>query len=380
MPAIARAIDMGLEVIVLDRNPNAPGMKLPHHAIPVDFMNQEESLKVASMMKIDGVLTISSDLPVATMGCICDALSLPGITEAVGRRCSNKLAMKKCLKRHCVPTADFLEIRDEEEAHIMTHGMDYPVMVKAVDSSGSRGVTRVDRSEGMKEAYRHARNHSRCGRVIVEPFIEGLEFGAQAFVEDGDLRMLVPHNDTLSTPPYYIPAGHSLPFHAGGCEAEQIREIAARAIEALEIRHGAVNLDFIYTPEGPMVLEVGARFGGTCLPALVSIFTGIDLVEAVIRLALGEAVDFSSVQHQPVAALLITSPMDGRLRKIEMDPSIRNIRGVVEVSIEAQPGDWVHRFVSGPDRIGHIIATGENDLDAEERVRSVRSLIRLDIG
>lgn len=379
LPAIHTALNMGLEVVVLDRNPNAPGMKLAHHAVAVDFTDRGASVREAIKHDIDGILTISSDLPVPTVGRICDILKLPGISEEVGEMCSNKVRMKERLVFAGVPTPVFIDVKDENDLLSLSKEFHYPLMVKAADNSGSRGVSRVDDPTQIHEAYRRARRHSRCGRVIVEKFIEGREFGAQVFVKNGDIVLILPHNDTLSPAPYYIPIGHSLPFRTEGYNFTSIELVIVKAIRALGISHGAVNMDMILSPLGPMVIEVGARFGGTCLPTLTSFYTGVNLVEQVIRLALGEECDFAPRKYQPVAALLITSPMDGVLKGVRVDNAVYRLKGIEEIQLDVKPGDKIRRFTSGADRIGHIITTGTDDIHAENLARKVRSLITIEL-
>src|SRR5690606_20522239 len=189
------------------------------------------------------------------------------------------------------------------------------------DSSGSRGVIKVNSIEEVSAAFTEALSFSRGEEILVEEFIEGLEFGAQTFSVEGHCELVLLHNDTMSNPPYMIPIGHSFPF-------EQISEDKCinaiedikKAVESLGINDGPANVDLILDKKNNKVkvIEVGARIGATCLPELVKYHTGIDWVEATIKSALGEKVNLAIQKEEPVAAIIIESPNDGLYQGYEI--------------------------------------------------------------
>jgi len=379
IPAIRCALDMGLEVITLDQNPEALGGKLAHHALPVNFMDKDAALKAAEKYAIDGVLTVSSDLPVPTVGYLCDQLGLTGISEAVGEICANKLMMRRAFMEAKAPCPLFVEAADLDEALENAAGLTFPVMVKPPDSSGSRGVRKAETPADIPDAFQEAMRVSRCGKVILEEFMSGLEFGAQAVVVDEDVQLIMPHNDTISSPPYYVPVGHSFPF---GCDAAQraaIERAVIKGVHALGITNSGVNLDFILTDEGPKLIEIGARLGGTCLPELVLAHTGVDINKAVIQIAIGEKPDLTVKTNQPVAALLVTSPQTGIVKSINIQKCERETPGLLDLSIDVKEEDKVNAFTSGPDRIGQVIVEGENWEAAEQKAEEIVSEIRIEM-
>ena len=377
--AIKTARSMGLEVVTLDRNKNAPGALYATYAVPVDFMDREASVQIAKDYHIDGVLTVSSDLPVPTIGRIVDAMGLVGISESTGDICANKLLMRSAFQKHGIPSPRCVEASNEQEAVFESGNLRFPLMVKAVDSSGSRGVHKAEKRADIKEAFKGAQEHSRCGKVCIEEFVEGIEFGAQAVVVNGEILLMLLHNDTVSDPPYYVPIGHSFPFSQNGFDLNLIDEIAREAIKAVGIANGGVNLDLIYGESGPQVIEIGARLGGTCLPELIYEYSGIDILQKIIRIALGEPQDLVIRKKQPVAALLITSNRSGIVKQIEIPKSVYDISRLIDLSFDIGIGAEVKRFTSGPDRIGQIIAKGDCALHAEELVKMIGSTVNVDI-
>lgn len=379
IPAIKTARAMGLEVITLDKNPKAPGVKYANHAMPVDFMDREASVEIAKRFHIDGVLTISSDLPVPTVGRICDELGLVGITEEIGELCSNKLLMCDAFHKYFVPSPEYVEASNEQEAVLKSEKLKFPLMVKTPDSSGSRGVIKAEEVDEIPAAFQKALKYSRCGKVCIEEFVEGVEFGTQAVVCRGETKLMLPHNDMVSEPPYYVPIGHSFPFSSDGFDTKAIENVARAGIQALGIQDGGVNLDFIYASNGPQIIEIGARLGGTCLPELVQLHSGINIIQEVIHIALGEEPDLKIKTKEPVAALLITSDRSGIVENIEISKNVYGIKQLLELSFDVEVGEEVNQFTSGPDRIGQIIVTGDCATDAESCAKTIRSLVRLHI-
>ena len=163
-------------------------------------------------------------------------------------------------------------------------------MSKAVDSSGSQGVFRVDRLEDLPGAWEASKQASTSGRVVLEQFLEGLEYGAQAVVEGNKVKAVFLHNDQLTPPPDHTPVGHSIPCDLNPDQQACSRTEIIAAINALGIRDTVSNVDLMLVGDTPYIIEIGARMGATCLPETVSIYGDFNAYDCVLSLALGESV------------------------------------------------------------------------------------------
>ena len=119
--------------------------------------------------------------------------------------------MRKVFKKSGIPQPLFKEVKNLEEAKDAAEQIGYPCVIKAPDSSASRGIVRVNSKKEVSKAFMEASSFSRSSSLLVEEFIEGLEFGAQAFSIDGKCNLVLIHNDQMTAPPYMIPLGHSFP-------------------------------------------------------------------------------------------------------------------------------------------------------------------------
>ncbi len=378
MTAIRKAKEMGLRVVATSNRPHDPGLAVADVPLLIDTRDAQANLAAARRHRIDGVMTLSTDVAMPTLGRIVDALELPGPGFEVTVSASDKIQMKQKLTAAGVPTARFCVIASLEEAIRSAQEIGFPLIIKPPDSSGSRGVTRITDMAALELGFRRAQAISRSGAVILEEYLEGIEFGAQVLVCDG-VQSIFFHNDTVTPPPISVPLGHSYPCKFDDTMQQRCAEVVTAAVAALGIEQTFVNADLILTRRGPMVLEIAARLGGTCLPELTSIFTGEDIVGAAIRLALGEKVRLGNHRQQPCAARIIDPPKSGWLRRFEVPPALARLPGVVAIRRDVEPGAHVHAFSSGPDRIGEILTTGKSWQEAEALCERIRREIVLEI-
>jgi len=235
------------------------------------------------------------------------------------------------------------------------------VVIKATDSSGSRGISVVREASGLNEAFALAQSVSRQGTVVVEEFIQGEEFGAQAFVRDGEVQFILPHGDYVFKGDTGVPVGHFAPYALAPAVIADCELQLTRAIKSAGLWTCAINADFILRDDKVYVIEIGARSGATCLAELTSIYYGIDYYEQIIRAALGEATDFTPRASTPNASMLLYSTRAG---VIQFDYGV---------------GDKVRAFRVGPDRIGHVITRADTLDQAVAALHSTLDNIRVEV-
>lgn len=380
IPAINTAKELGLKVIAIDKNPKAEGMRIADFSYPVDVIDKKNALKIAKKHNISGVITMQSDLPVPTIGYLNDHLNLTGISLEVALACSNKVECRNRLAKFDCAQPKFQIIKEISEADQAVNKIGLPCVIKAPDSSGSRGVVKLKNKNDINTAFEEAKKYSRSGEIIVEEFVDGIEFGAQTFSLNGECKLVVLHNDTLSPPPYMIPVGHSFPFNKLNEEDEKIaKEDIKRAVEAIGINDGPANIDVILDRKTNRVkiIEIGARIGATCLPELVSYHTGINWVEKTILNCMNKPIDLRQTKRFPVAALILEAKQDGILKSFN-HPTEKDY--LVEFEVTAKIGDEVSKLRKGTDRIGKVICTGKSATDAEKNTEIIRDQMSIEVN
>ena len=193
VPLIRTARRMGLYTIVVSIPGDYPGFALADKIYELNTRDKEAILAAAEKEQIDGICTSGTDVAVSTIGYVCEKMHLSGIPYEAAEILTDKAKMKDAFRQGGVSAADGMRVRSAEEAQKAAEQLGYPVVVKRVDSSGSRGITVVEHSGQIEEAYENARNGSARDYVLVEKFLRGTEIGVDGFVQNHKLVFLAPH-------------------------------------------------------------------------------------------------------------------------------------------------------------------------------------------
>lgn len=383
VPLIKTAKRMGIHTIVTSIPGNYPGFELADEVLYENTVDYEAILRVAKEKHVDGIITTGTDVAVITIGKVCDELGLTGLSAKAAEIASNKLLMKQAYEAKGVRTAKFRQIPiDREDYDELIQGLQYPLIFKSIDSSGSRGITRVDNRSEFDAARKNAIDNTRSDCFIIEEFIEGEEFGAQAYVQNGKVEFILPHGDYVFHGDTGVPIGHFAPYNLSDEVIEDVKIQLTGAIEAMVLDNCAINADFILSNGKCYILEVGGRSGATCLAELVALYYDFDYYEKILRVALGEHVDFTPGTKAknagvPNACMLLTSDKDGVIESQRNDnPSNDDI---VDVQFDYLPGDEVHKFHVGPHRIGHVITKGKTLTEAVDTLHTALENIHINV-
>lgn len=377
LPLIKKAKDLNYYTIVVSYTGNYPGFGYADKVYYEDTTDSELILDIAKKENIDGIVTTGTDVAVVTLGKICDELNLKGITERTAIKSQNKKEMKAAFLENNVRTAKYFQISSLKEAENAYDKLQKPVMVKAVDSSGSRGIRKVQSKEELNDAFEYALQSSKKKYCVIEEFIEGEEFGVQAFVLEKKLMFAMAHGDYVFEGDVGVPIGHTVPYNLTSEISKDLKEQLQRSINALNFNNCALNADFILSEDGKVyVLEVGARAGATCLPEMVSITYNVDYYKDIILAAVGEVTTFSDYSgNTPCAAHLLLSSKEGHVKEMNYESS-RN-PNLIDLSFDCVVGDHVNEFKVGPDRVGQVITTGKTLEEAEELMFDIMDKIEL---
>ncbi|MGN1167993.1 MAG: ATP-grasp domain-containing protein [Lachnospiraceae bacterium] len=380
VPLIRTAKKLGIYTIVVSIPGNYPGFDLADKIYYENTTDYEKVLEIARKEQIDGIVTAGTDVAVITIGKVCDEMGLSGLSFDAAKIAANKLLMKTKYEEHGVRTAKFREIPlDAADVEARVSNLSFPLIFKSVDSSGSRGIVRVDSEDGFDNAIKNVRENTRSDYYIVEEFIEGEEFGAQAFVYRGEVKFILPHGDYVFHGDTGVPIGHFAPYELNPRVIQDAKEQLTAAIHAMDLDNCAINADFILKDNQTYVLEIGGRSGATCLAELVSIYYGFDYYEKILRSALGEDISFEcDTCAVPNASMLLMSDKDGTI----LSQTNHNSKddNIVDIQFDYKPGDPVHKFHVGPHRIGHVITKGDTLDSAVETLHRALDNIEIHIS
>ena len=323
LPAIQKAKDLKLFVITADYLPENIGHRFSDISVDCSTVDRDGILAAAKDLEINGIVTIASDVATATVAFVADVLGLPGYSLHTAEIMSNKARFRRTQEEygltrpHFVAGCDFAEIKGRVAL------LSPPLVFKPVDSSGSRGITRVDTvaAAACAEAFEFAREFSRSGMVCVEEFVEGMEVGGDGFLLDGSLRFAaITHKHKQG----YVVTGHGLPTNLPETDQERVLDELEANCRAVGYTAGPLNFDVMVSSDAVTVLEMSPRLGGNGIPEIIERGTATDLIAATLRFALGEPFELppSGTVTNPCGSWVFGSERAGRLEQIASETEI----------------------------------------------------------
>ena len=373
IPVIEAAHVLGLYVITCDYLPDNIAHKYSDEYVNISIIDKDAVLYAAQEKKIDGIMSFACDSGVVTAAYVAEKLNLPscGSYESV---CilQNKGKFRKFLADNGfnVPTAKrYKDINEPIKDISVFH---WPVIVKPTDSAGSKGVSKVENPDGLREAIRYALSFSRDNEFIIEDFImqHGFSSDTDSFSVEGRLKFVSFNSqrfDRNAENPY-TPAAYSWPSSMTEEHQEELVSEIQRLLTLLDMRTSIYNIE---TREGidgkAYIMECSPRGGGNRLAECLEYATGVKLIENAVRAALGMSV--VELEQKPYdgywAEIILHSDRDGIYKDIWIDKSVQEC--VIERDIWAEPGDEVKSFTAASFSIGTLVLRFE----CEERLQEV---------
>ena len=357
-----------VDVIAVDRDPQAVGFPFAHDRAVLSSEDEEAVDRLARARDVDGIVSPGSDWPVGIAARVAERIGLAhpidGRTAAIA---TSKARQREVFTAMGVPHARVLDQRDD---------LTFPVVVKAPDRQGQRGLTFVRRAEELAAAIDTALAESRSGGALVEELVDGPEVTVNAISVDGRFVSLTVTDRLTAEPPAFgVALAHVWPSLQ---DAAPIVDLARRAVEAVGIRNGPTYTQLRVGGHGPVVMEVAARLGGGHDAELCRVATGVDLNALAVSFALGEAVSAADMSSclAPGAAVAFLVPPEGRLHRVEGLVEAQATPGVEWVRIYRRPGHVFAPLRRGADRAGAVLATGPSRDEALGRGRRAADAVR----
>ena len=292
-PAIKIAKELGFYTIALDGSIQAPCISMADRFEQIDLKDKEGIETFARSIQGSsgrlGIMTAGTDFS-ASVAWVAERLKLPGIPYEAALNASDKSRMRECFKKAALPSPDFFTIGKADK--LETIPLPFPLVIKPVDNMGSRGCRRVDNIEELHEAAKAAIDFSRCGRAIIESFMDGPEFSVDAIVYHGEITICGLADRHIFFPPYFIEMGHTMPTVIEEEKQSAMLETFCAGIRALGLAGGknigAAKGDIKLTAQGPMIGEIAARLSGGYMSGWTYPYSsGAQPIKAAILAAMG---------------------------------------------------------------------------------------------
>lgn len=290
VPIIKKAKESGYYTIVADYDPKAPGFKYADKASTVSTIDKEAVLALAKEEQIDGILT-TSDYPVNVVAYVGKKLGLPAMSQDVAEICTNKYLQRTLFLDNNIKTP-FFKLCGENQN--LDEFKEFPYIIKPSDSSASRGVRMVSNTEELRNAFNDALSYSRTKQVLIESFIEGREFSVETLTQDGFTHIVnitekITKGEELG---YFVEDVHLEPARLTNEERNLITDEVLGAISVIGFNNCPSHTEVKLNEKGAYIIEIACRLGGDYITSdLVPLSTGVDMLDNLIRLAMGEPID-----------------------------------------------------------------------------------------
>ncbi|MCR5670495.1 MAG: ATP-grasp domain-containing protein [Butyrivibrio sp.] len=354
-PLILAAKEMGIETHVFAWAAGDIGESTADFFYPISIVEKEEILEKCKEIGVDGICSIASDLAMVTVNYVADKLGLAGNSLSCTLKSTNKYAMRQTLAEGGVACPRFVLADDAVDLDNMD--LEYPIIVKPTDRSGSRGVTKLKSKSGLMAAVTSARDVGFEKKAIIEEFIEGKEYSVECISYNGEHTLLAVTEKFTTGSPNFIETGHFEPAPISDETFENVRNTVYKALDVLEIKNGASHSEIMIQADGRIkIVEIGGRMGGDCIgSSLVQLTTGVDFVKAVIDVALGNKPVLTQGKKYKAAGIRFIFGQEDADHCREICEKYGDL--VIESSIEDITD---RRVVDSSSRFGYFIVAGDD--------------------
>lgn len=381
-PVIKAAHELGYYVITCDYLPDNYAHRYSDEYHNISILDKEAVLELAKKLEVNGVMSFACDPGVITAAYVAEQLGLPTNPYKSVKILQNKALFRQFLTEHGfnVPKAKgYNEMADAlKEVDLFT----WPVIVKPTDSAGSKGVTRVDNPEDLKNSIEYALQFSHSNQFIVEEFIEkiGDSSDTDCFSVNGKLVFTSFDNqkfDSQARNPY-TPAAYTWPSEMSKKNQRILREELQRLIELLHLNTSIYNVE---TREGingkPYIMEVSPRGGGNRLAEILQYATGAELIKNAVRAAVGD--ELTPLQDPEYngywAEVILHADENGYFKEFVVSNEIKSY--VYEVDLWVKEGEEVHSFTAANYAVGTLILRFDSQENMNRIVNDIYHYVQI---
>lgn len=359
IPPLIYAKEKGYYSILCDYLEDNPGQDYVDKFYCVSTTDKESILQIAKNEDIDGIVAYASDPAAPTAAYVGNKLNLPSNPYDSVVTLAEKDLFRKFLKDHgfnCPRARAFNNLNKAKEE---IYAFKFPVMIKPTDSSGSKGVSKINSIDELDIAFNYAQNHSRSKKIIIEEFIEMAHeymVGGDGFVLNGKFifnGFLNCHRNKEVNP--YVPVGKSYPVLLSKEKIRRAEQEIQKILDILDIKNGALNIELMFDKQDELyIIELGPRNGGNMIPDLLKKISGVDLIASTVEVALGNY-NFN-LEYQTSDTFYSTynihSKHDGILKDIIFKDEIQG--NIVEKNFYTEQGQKVEKFTGANKALGIV--------------------------
>lgn len=383
--AIDTAKRLGYYTVLCDYLTDNPGQYHADKFYLVSTTDKDAVLTVAMKEKVDGVLAYASDPAAPTAAYVAEKLGLAGNPyESVEILC-NKDKFREFLLSNGFNAPKARGFSVESFDKDVLKELQFPIMIKPVDSSGSKGITVLYDISGIDDAVKQALQYSRCKRFIAEEYIQKSHLyviGGDIIVKDGKVAvwgLLNCHRDSAVNT--LVPVGKSFPLALAEDRLKNVKNTLQNLVSALKISNCCMNVELIIDKDGRVFpVDIGPRSGGNMIPELLGLIFGIDVVEIAVKATMGESYSIEIAEAEKdfcYATHNLHSAKNGHLTGISFSDEIEKY--IVRKAIYKKESEQVLYFDNASKALGIIFMKFETEAKMKEIIEHISEHITIEV-
>ncbi len=379
--AIKTAKKLGYRTVLCDYLADNPGQYEADKFYQTSTTDMQAVLDIAKQENIDGIIAYASDPAAPTAAYVAQSLGLPGNPYDSVEILCNKDKFRAFLKENGFNTPEACGYTGIEDAYgdVMSGKFNLPIIIKPVDSSGSKGVTVIRTTDKLVEALEFAMSFSRGKRIVLEEFIEKKHnylIGGDIFIKNGKIvlwGLLNCHRDNNVNP--LVPVGKSYPLDLADSDINEVKNVLQRMVDILEIKDGAMNVELVVDKNNRVwPIDIGPRNGGNMIPDLLGYIFDIDIVEWSVKAAMGVDIECEINNSDTFYAThnLHTSE-NGKYIAALFSEEIEKY--ILKKCIYKNPGDVIEYFDNAAKALGIVFMKFDNIQTMSDILSNINSHI-----
>ncbi len=385
VPIISQAKKEGFYTIVVSINGEYPGFKICDKAYEIDVRKKEKILEVAQKENIIGVLTDQTDISVPTVSYVAEAMGLPGIGYECALSFTNKYLMRQCCDKAGIYVLKYCQASSFNEIKLFADRIKFPLIVKPVDSQGSRGVSKVDHYYEFKDKFNAAKNFSATGYVIIEEFFQGREIVVEGFVSNFKVsNLIIGDSYDFDLPDKFIPKQRIFPTSLNDELKQKVLTINRHLISILKLKFGITHTEYLVNENTGQIclIEIAARGGGVFISSdLIPLGCGIDVNDLFIKLVTGKKIelDEQKIRETGSGYLCFYLP-EGKIQNVKGLDEIKVLPGVHKTFLDnIEIGKQIFKIKDKTMRFGPILIAGKGRQAVNETIERVKETLIVEV-
>lgn len=354
---INRAKLMGLYTVGIDPAKDATCKDEVDAFEVVDGQDYKGTCAVVDKYGIDAIVTAATDKPLVMMARVAEKYGFPFYSVETAQWSTDKFQMKQRFMEGGVPCAKGRLVKSMSDVE----DFEYPVIIKPRDNSGSRGVKLCRSKEELEESMSEALEVSKLDTVLVEEFIEGLEYSIESLHHDGKSEVIQFTEKKTTEFPYNVELGHIQPANISDENKQKIREIISKIGKALNFVNCPSHTELKINDRGIFVIETSPRLGGDYITStLTPLSTEVNLEDELLKISLGETINPQPKVVQYSGVRFFAFQEGSMIKHVPNEEFVKGWPHVVDFSFNLQKGEKVHQITSSLNRYGHITLIAGN--------------------